>query len=46
MDSLQVHQILTEHSIKREPMEIDEEQEVNDKAVVIDSTMEYCRNLG
>lgn len=40
---IQVHEMLAEHAIKEEPMD---EAKTNEHGVVIDSTMEYCRNLG
>lgn len=43
---LKVHQILAEHSVKQEPMDESQEQVGTAGGVVIDSTMEYCRNLG
>ncbi|VIO99433.1 SART-1 family protein [Brugia malayi] len=42
--ALKMHELMKIHSVKEEPMDVEEE---NDKCgVVIDSTMEYCRNLG
>ncbi|KHN88507.1 U4/U6.U5 tri-snRNP-associated protein 1 [Toxocara canis] len=40
-----VHEMLAEHAIKQEPMDEDGETR-SEQGVVIDSTMEYCRNLG
>uniref|UniRef100_A0A915Q0C2 SART-1 family protein n=1 Tax=Setaria digitata TaxID=48799 RepID=A0A915Q0C2_9BILA len=41
--ALKVHELMKIHSVKEEPMEIDD---ANKGGVVIDATMEYCRNLG
>ncbi|EJW85704.1 SART-1 family protein [Wuchereria bancrofti] len=42
--ALKIHELMKIHSVKEEPVDVEEE---NDKGgVVIDSTMEYCRNLG
>uniref|UniRef100_A0A915CD57 U4/U6.U5 tri-snRNP-associated protein 1 n=3 Tax=Parascaris univalens TaxID=6257 RepID=A0A915CD57_PARUN len=38
-----VHEMLAEHAIKEEPID---EAKAHEHGVVIDSTMEYCRNLG
>ncbi|KAM3716755.1 U4/U6.U5 tri-snRNP-associated protein [Dirofilaria immitis] len=41
--ALKVHELMKIHSVKEEPMDV----EGTDKGgVIIDSTMEYCRNLG
>ncbi|OZC06495.1 hypothetical protein X798_06517 [Onchocerca flexuosa] len=42
--ALKVHELMKIHSIKEEPMDIEERTDKD--GVVIDSTMEYCRNLG
>ncbi|CAG9530104.1 unnamed protein product [Cercopithifilaria johnstoni] len=42
--ALKVHELIKIHSVKEEAMDV--EEEVNKGGVVIDSTMEYCRNLG
>uniref|UniRef100_A0A0N5AQA4 U4/U6.U5 tri-snRNP-associated protein 1 n=1 Tax=Syphacia muris TaxID=451379 RepID=A0A0N5AQA4_9BILA len=41
-----VRQMLSEHSIKQEVMDEDEQNSDDKGGVIIDSTMEYCRNLG
>uniref|UniRef100_A0A1I7W4R8 U4/U6.U5 tri-snRNP-associated protein 1 n=1 Tax=Loa loa TaxID=7209 RepID=A0A1I7W4R8_LOALO len=42
--ALKMHELMKIHSVKEEPMDV---EEGTDKGgVVIDSTMEYCRNLG
>lgn len=38
-----MHELIKVHSVKEEAMDV---EEGTDKGVVIDSTMEYCRNLG
>lgn len=43
-NSFQVHELMKIHSVKEEP--IDVEERTDKDGVVIDSTMEYCRNLG
>ncbi|VDM96675.1 unnamed protein product [Thelazia callipaeda] len=42
--ALKIHELMKEHSIKDEPIEF--EDKLHKVGVVIDSTMEYCRNLG
>ncbi|KAL3986047.1 SART-1 family protein [Acanthocheilonema viteae] len=42
--ALKVHELIKIHSVKEEPMDL--EEGIDKGGVVIDSTMEYCRNLG
>uniref|UniRef100_A0A0R3S044 U4/U6.U5 tri-snRNP-associated protein 1 n=1 Tax=Elaeophora elaphi TaxID=1147741 RepID=A0A0R3S044_9BILA len=42
--ALKVQELIKIHSVKQEPMDVEEGTEKG--GVVIDSTMEYCRNLG
>ncbi|MFH4974329.1 hypothetical protein AB6A40_001038 [Gnathostoma spinigerum] len=43
--ALKVQQMLNDHQIKEEPMD-EEDYGKKDEGLIIDSTMEYCRNLG
>lgn len=41
-----VHEMVIKQEVKEEPMNEDKDSALPEKGVVIDSTMEYCRNLG